>query len=105
MSQPAAEPPGHRLIQWATLLAGVSLVLVIVNIVLAVIDRNAQAEVNRRQQQIAQAAQLEAVAKVMTRALTTQAEASQDKQLQDLLANAGISGAAPPKPAASATKP
>ena len=69
MSQRPASPQGQRLIQWATMLAGVSLVLVVVNIVLAIIDQNAQAEVNQRQQQIAQAAQLEAVTNVLAREL------------------------------------
>ena len=34
-----AVPQSQRLIQWATMLAGISLVLVIVNIVLAMVDQ------------------------------------------------------------------
>jgi hypothetical protein len=101
MSQPSAAPPGHRLIQWATMLAGVSLILVVVNIVLAVLDQNAQAEVNQHQQQIAQAAQLEAVTSVLVRGL--QAQADQDPQIQDLLKRAGVT--APPAASAPAPAP
>jgi hypothetical protein len=94
MSQPPpAAPQGQRLIQWATFLAGVSLVLVVVNIVLAVIDQNAQAEVNQRQQQLAQAAQMEALTNVLVRALEAQAP---DPQIQDLLNRAGVSPEAKP---------
>jgi hypothetical protein len=86
------------------MLAGVSLVLVVVNIVLAIIDQNAQAEMNQRQQQIAQAAQIEAVTNVLAREL--QARAADDPQIQDLLKRAQlpIPGTAvlPPPPA---TKP
>lgn len=105
MSQPPASPQGHRLIQWATMLAGVSLVLVVVNIVLAIIDQNAQAEVNQRQQQIAQAAQLEAVTNVLAREL--QAQAAADPQIQDLLKRAQlpVAGTAAVPPPVPATKP
>jgi hypothetical protein len=101
MSQPPAAPQqGQRLIRWATMLAGVSLVLVVVNIVLAIVDQNAQAEVNQRQQQIAQAAQLEAVSNVLVRSL--EAQAANDPQIQDLLKRVGATTSAPSSPG---TKP
>lgn len=84
----------QRLIQWATLLAGVSLVLVVVNIALSVIDQKAQAEVNQRQQVIAQAAQLNAVSGLLTHALIRQAHAAKDPQIEALLKRAGIDDAA-----------
>ncbi|MGH7153619.1 MAG: hypothetical protein ACREF3_06785 [Acetobacteraceae bacterium] len=88
-------PAGQqRLIQWATLLAGVSLMLVIVNIVLATIVQNAQAEVNRRQQMIAQAAQLGPVTAALVRDLV--AQSATDTKLQDLLKQAGITQSALP---------
>jgi hypothetical protein len=85
----------QRLIQLATLLAGVSLILVVVNIGLAVIDQRAQAEVNQRQQIINQAAQLNAVSGLLTRALISQAQAAKDPQIEALLKRAGAVGATP----------
>jgi len=101
--RPAASQ-GSWLLQWATLLAGVSLILVIVNIALALVDQSAQAEANQRQQQIAQAAQLEALTNVLTHALTVQEQSSKDPQIQDLLTRAAAS-AGPISPAASAPVP
>ena len=89
--QKPAASQASWLIQWATLLAGVSLVLVIVNIALALVDQSAQAEANQRQQQIAQAAQLEALTNVLTHALTVQEQSSKDPQIQDLLTHAAAS--------------
>ncbi len=86
----------QRLIQWATMLAGVSLVLVVVNIALAIIDQNAQADVNERQQIIAQAAQLNAVNTLLTRALQSQMQSAKDPQIEALLKSAGIGEAAAP---------
>lgn len=84
--------------QWATLLAGVSLILVIVNIVLASINASAQAEANRRQQALAQAAQLNAVNSLLERALVQQAEQANDSKVQDLLKKAGVAFTPPAKP-------
>jgi succinate dehydrogenase hydrophobic anchor subunit len=106
--RPAASQ-GSWLLQWATLLAGVSLILVIVNIALALVDQSAQAEANQRQQQIAQAAQLEALTNVLTHALTVQEQSSKDSQIQDLLtraaASAGPISPATPAPAPAIAKP
>jgi hypothetical protein len=109
MNERPAAPTGSWLIQWSTLLAGVSLVLVIANIVLAVVDQSAQGEANQRQQQIAQAAQLEALTNVLMHALTAQEQSSKDPQLQDLLRSGGSppapAGAVAPVPASPAAKP
>jgi succinate dehydrogenase hydrophobic anchor subunit len=107
--QKPAASQGSWLLQWATLLAGVSLVLVIVNIALALLDQTAQAGANQRQQQIAQAAQLEALTNVLTHALTVQEQSSRDPQIQDLLtraaANAGPASTVPPPAAPATAKP
>lgn len=113
MSERKPAPSGVSwLIQWATLLAGVSLVLVVVNIALAVVDQSAQAEANQRQQQIAQAAQLQALSNLLTQALSRQEQSSNDPQLKELLARVGVGAetapaAAPAAPSAapSAAKP
>jgi len=97
--RPLQSPAGQqRLIQWATLLAGVSLVLVVVNIVLATLVQNAQAEVNQRQQMIAQAAQLAPLNAALVRDLVS--ESATDTKLQDLLKQVGIT-----QPPAEAKKP
>ena len=102
--QKPAASQGSWLIQWTTLLAGVSLVLVIVNIALALMDQSAQAEANQRQQQIAQAAQLEALTNLLLHALSVQEQSSKDPQIQDLLARAAA-GAGPPSTAAAPPTP
>jgi len=101
--QKPAASQGSWLLQWTTLLAGVSLVLVIVNIALALVDQSAQAEANQRQQQIAQAAQLEALTNVLTHALTVQEQGSKDPQIKDLLTRAATTAepGSPPGPAAA----
>jgi succinate dehydrogenase hydrophobic anchor subunit len=98
--QKPASSRGPWLIQWATLLAGVSLVLVVVNIALALIDQTAQAEANQRQQEIAQAAQLEALTNLLVHGLTTQEQSSKDPQIEDLLQRVN-SGLSPVPPAAA----
>jgi hypothetical protein len=104
--QKPAASQGSWLIRMATLLAGVSLVLVIVNIALALVDQVAQAEATRRQQQIAQAAQLEALTNLLTHALSTQEQSSKDPQIQALLTRAAASaGPALGAPAAPAAAP
>lgn len=97
------------MVQGATLLAGVSLVLVIVNIVLASLNQTMQENVNRRQQVLVQAAQLSSVATILQRAMVTQAEQG-DEKIQAVLKRADITFKAPasassPTPAAPASKP
>lgn len=102
-------PNPQRVVQGATLLAGVSLVLVIVNIVLASLNQTMQENVNRRQQVLVQAAQLSSVATILQRAMVTQAEQG-DEKIQAVLKRADITFKAPasassPTPAAPASKP
>lgn len=91
-------PDAHRVVSGTTLLAGVSLVLVVVNIVLASINASAQAEANRRQQTLAEAARLNAVNTLLTRALVQQASTGNDAKIQELLKTAGVPFTAPAKP-------
>lgn len=94
---PSSDPANQqRVVQGATLLAGVSLVLVIVNIVLASINQSAQAEANQRQQMLAQAAQLNAVNNLLERELIQQAQGG-DTKIQDLLKKANVSFTPPGK--------
>lgn len=98
-------PNPQRVVQGATLLAGVSLVLVIVNIVLASLNQGMQENVNRRQQVLVQAAQLSGVATILQRSMVAQAEQG-DEKIQAVLKRADISFTAPapassPAPTAS----
>jgi hypothetical protein len=96
---PKIPPPDpHRVVSGTTLLAGVSLVLVIVNIALASINASAQAEANRRQQMLAEAGRLNAVDTLLTRALVQRAEQGNDAKIEDLLKKAGVPFTAPAKP-------
>src|SRR5258708_22536046 len=74
-----------------TSLAGISVVLVIVNGVIFLTNQSAQAEVNQRQQFINQSAQLGRVQEVLVRALATSAANNKDDQLRDLLSQHGVS--------------
>jgi hypothetical protein len=82
-------------------------VLVIANIALALMDQTAQAEANQRQQQIAQAAQLEALTNVLIHALATQEQSSKDPAIEDLIhtASGGPASLGAPPAAPAATKP
>ena len=95
-------PNPHRVVQGATLLAGVSLVLVIVNIVLASLNQDLQDNVNRRQQALVQAAQLSNVAAILQRAMVAQAEQG-DEKIQAVLKQAGVSFSEPATASSSST--
>lgn len=95
-------PNPQRVVQGATLLAGVSLVLVIVNIVLASLNQNLQEDVSRRQQVLVQAAQLSQVSTILQRAMVAQAEQG-DEKIQALLKQADVSFKAPPAASAPAS--
>ena len=94
-------PDPQRVVSWATMLAGVSLVLVVVNIVLASLNQSLQAEANQRQQQLAQAAQLNAVTNVLQAGLVQQAQQG-DAKIQAILKKAAVPFTAP---AAAGGKP
>lgn len=79
-------------------LAALLLVLVVVNAVLFVGNRQIQREVAQRNQVIQQSLQLEPIYQSLVRALAESAVARQDEALRALLASEGIqvSGAAGP---------
>jgi hypothetical protein len=94
-----------KLLYWVmTSLAGISVLLVIVNGVIFLTDQSAQAEVNQRQQFINQSAQLGRVQEGLVRALALSAANNKDDQLRDLLAQFNISYTINPPPAAAGAK-
>ena len=82
-----------------TALAVLMLVLVLVNIVLSLGNQSLRAEVNERQQFIAQSIQLEGLHREIITALATVALKTNDEQLKSLLASQGISFSPNPAPA------
>lgn len=71
-------------------LAGLGLVLVIINIVLFTGNRSIQAEVNTRQQFINQSLQLDRLNRDLIAALANLAARNNDEQLKNLLTSHGI---------------
>ncbi len=71
-------------------LAGLALVLVIINIVLFTGNRSIQAEVNTRQQFINQSLQLDRLNRDLVTALANLASRNNDEQLKNLLTSHGI---------------
>jgi uncharacterized membrane protein YeiB len=98
-----------RALFWiSTALAGLSVILVVSNGILFLVNQEAQAAVNRRQQFINQSAQLGRLNEALVRALATSAANNKDDQLRELLAQHGITfqvkppqPGPPPGPAAS----
>jgi len=90
-----------RLIQ--TILAVVALVLVVVNVMLALGNQSVQADVNERQQFIAQSIQLEQLNRQVVTVLANMAMKGNDEQLKNLLASSGV-GLAPNPESASGSK-
>jgi hypothetical protein len=82
-----------------TVLAALMLVLVLVNIVLSLGNQSLRAEVNERQQFIAQSIQLEGLHREIITALATVALKTNDEQLKSLLVSQGISFNPSPAPA------
>ncbi len=73
-----------------TPLAGLTLVLVLVNVLLSLGNQFLRLEVNERQQFITQSIQLEELHREIVAALASVAVKSNDRQLKDLLASMGI---------------
>jgi hypothetical protein len=73
-----------------TILGGLMLLLVLVNIVLSLGNQWLRMQVGERQQAIAQAVQLEAVHREIVTAIATVALKTNDAQLKTLLASQGI---------------
>ena len=88
---------------WAlTGIAGLSLVLVVVNGALFLVNRTLQNEINTRQQLINQAVQLERLGQELVNALAGLALRNNDQQIRQLLAEQGITltpGSGPAGPA------
>ena len=77
-------------IGFLTPLAGLTLVLVLVNVLLSLGNQFLRLEVNERQQFITQSIQLEELQREIVAALASVAVKSNDRQLKDLLASMGI---------------
>jgi len=73
-----------------TILAGVTLALVIVNIVLALGNQSIQTEVSERQQFIAQSIQLQELNRQVITVLANMALKTNDQQLINLLTSSGV---------------
>jgi hypothetical protein len=76
--------------------------LVVVNILLALGNQSLQAEVNERQQSIAQAIQLEGLNRQVISVLANMAMKTNDEQLMNLLASSGVGFAPAPGPSGGA---
>jgi hypothetical protein len=83
-------------------LAVVMLVLVLVNILISLGNQSLRAEVNERQQFLAQGMQLEGLHREIITVLATVALKTNNDQLKSLLASQGINFGQPPSPAGGA---
>ena len=72
------------------ILAVVALVLVVANVLLTMGNQSVQADVNERQQFIAQSIQLEQLNRQVVAVLANMAMKSNDEQLKKLLAGTGV---------------
>jgi hypothetical protein len=78
-------------------LAGLTLVLVVLNILFSLGNQSIQADVNERQQIIAQAIQMEQLNRQVVAVLANMAMKSNDEQLKSLLSASGFGFGAPPQ--------
>jgi hypothetical protein len=85
-----------------TALAVLMIVLVLVNILMSLGNQSLRAEVNERQQFLAQSMQLEGLHREIITVLATVALKTNNDQLKSLLASQGINFGQPPPPAGSA---
>ncbi len=82
-----------------TILAVLTLLLVVVDIVLALGNQTLQTEVSERQQFITQSIQLEALNRQVISVLANMAVKTNDEQLKSLLASSGVNLGPNPGPA------
>ena len=75
---------------WVTLLAAITIILVLINIVLFERNRSIQAEVSARAQYIQQTAQLEGLKREIVNAIANLAVRNQDDALRTILTQQGI---------------
>ncbi|HSE87297.1 MAG TPA: hypothetical protein VLJ79_13825 [Candidatus Binatia bacterium] len=85
-------------------LAVVMLVLVLVNILISLGNQSLRAEVNERQQFLAQSMQLEGLHREIITVLATVALKTNNDPLKSLLASQGIDFGQPPPPAGAGAK-
>jgi hypothetical protein len=85
------------------ILAVVALVLVVANVLLALGNQSVQADVNERQQFIAQSIQLEQLNRQVVAVLANMAVKGNDEQLKNLLTSSGV-GVAPSPESAGGSK-
>ena len=85
-----------------TALAVLMIILVLVNILMSLGNQSLRAEVNERQQFLAQSMQLEGLHREIITVLATVALKTNNDQLKSLLASQGINFGQPPPPAGSA---
>jgi hypothetical protein len=85
-------------------LAVLMLVLVLVNILMSLGNQSVRAEVNERQQFLAQSMQLEGLHREIITVLATVALKTNNDQLKSLLASQGINFGQPPPPPAGSAK-
>ena len=82
-----------------TILAVLTLLLVVVDIVVALGNQTLQTEVSERQQFITQSIQLEALNRQVISVLANMAVKTNDEQLKSLLASSGVNLGPNPEPA------
>ena len=86
-------------IAWSGIaLGGSSLLLVVVNIMLALVNGHTQAEVSARQQFIADAPQYNAIGEALVRSLNTAASATNDPALIAMMQHHGLNPSAAASP-------
>ncbi|MBI2989073.1 MAG: hypothetical protein HYY45_20105 [Deltaproteobacteria bacterium] len=89
-------------IGFLTPLAGLTLILVLVNVLLSLGNQFLRLQVNERQQFITQSIQLEGLHREIVTALASIAVKNNDEQLKSLLASQGISFVGNPRTAGGA---
>jgi len=82
-------------------LAGLTLILVFLNVWLVLSDQSRQAEINQRQQYINQSIRLSRINEGLVRALATAAATNKDDKLRKLLTDQGINFTYTPNTAAT----
>ncbi|HUE18666.1 MAG TPA: hypothetical protein VMQ63_02750 [Stellaceae bacterium] len=82
----------RNILSWVTVsLAGLSLLLVLANIVLAVFNAGAQGTVAERQQFIGEQTEFRRVGELLVRSLVAASASTKDPQLAALIAKHGVS--------------
>jgi|SRR5687767_9581739 hypothetical protein len=88
-----------------TAIAAASVVAVITNMAMYLVNRTTQAEINTRVQFLQQTAQLDVLYREMVKALADLSVRNQDRELQELLTSHGITVNVAPATGAAAERP